>query len=115
MFDASPEATLARKYDAANERSLYRALKEFREVQGETPEIEAAQQLAPCPIDELGSCLPEPPDPDLESTEVDPTPVEIAAEGPCRPDSGKSPRKRGRNRGLVVDRDVPDRRSSTLD
>jgi hypothetical protein len=33
LFDASPEATLARKYEAAAERSLYRALGELRKLQ----------------------------------------------------------------------------------
>jgi hypothetical protein len=60
MFDASPEATLARKYEAANERSLYRALKEFREVQAMPPEVENHRAVATDPPGELGSCLPEP-------------------------------------------------------
>jgi len=32
LFDASPEATLARKYELAAERSFFRALKELRQV-----------------------------------------------------------------------------------
>jgi hypothetical protein len=33
LFDPSPEATLFRKYEAALRRSLYRALREFRELE----------------------------------------------------------------------------------
>jgi hypothetical protein len=33
MFDSSKEATLARRYEAAAERGLYRAIKEFHEVE----------------------------------------------------------------------------------
>jgi hypothetical protein len=35
MFDPSREATLARKYEAAAERGLFKALKEFRQVEKE--------------------------------------------------------------------------------
>ena len=38
LFDASKEAVLARKYEGAAERGLYRALKEFREVEKAAPE-----------------------------------------------------------------------------
>jgi hypothetical protein len=62
MFDPSPEATLARKYEASAERGMYRALKELREVQNE-----AAEQPAPVVTtaeevicEPLGSFLPEP-------------------------------------------------------
>jgi hypothetical protein len=50
MFDPSKEATLARKYEAAAERGLYRALKEFRQVEKEaklaipSPQIDATRQ-----------------------------------------------------------------------
>ena len=33
LFDPSPELVLARKYEAATERALYKALKEFKEVE----------------------------------------------------------------------------------
>ena len=35
LFDPSAEATLARRYEAAAERGLYRALREFRQVEAE--------------------------------------------------------------------------------
>ena len=55
MFDDSKAAILARKYEAANERSFYRGLREFREIQPET-EILAEPQVA----EELGSFFPAP-------------------------------------------------------
>ncbi len=36
LFDASPEAILARKYEAASERGLFRSLREFRALDDET-------------------------------------------------------------------------------
>ena len=38
MFDTSAASNLLRKYEAAAERGLFRALREFREVQAETPD-----------------------------------------------------------------------------
>jgi hypothetical protein len=81
MFDASPEAVLARKYEAASERNLYRALREFREIQAQIPKVEAAPQLAAEPLEELGSCLPEPPGEDIEEADVDPI---VPGEGPAK-------------------------------
>ncbi|WP_435016127.1 hypothetical protein TA3x_003687 [Tundrisphaera sp. TA3] len=43
LFDPSPQATLARKYEAAAERGLYRALKELKAMQ----EVGAAEAEAP--------------------------------------------------------------------
>jgi hypothetical protein len=39
LFDPSPEAILARKYEAAAERALYKALKELRQVEAEAAEV----------------------------------------------------------------------------
>jgi hypothetical protein len=80
IFDASPEAVLARKYEAASERGLYRALKEFREIQGEVSEVEIESDFASDPPDEMGSCLPEPPEADVEEADVDSSPVEADPE-----------------------------------
>ena len=91
MFDASKEAVLARKYDAANERSLYRAMKEFRAFQAEA---EIPPQVASEPAAELGSSLPEPSEAEVEDSDVDPTGpgfAEPAVPGPSNP--GKPPRK----------------------
>ena len=78
IFDASPEAVLARKYEAATERGLYRALREFREVQGIAPQVEAIQSVASDPAEELGSSFPDPPAIEDESPDVDLIPDEVA-------------------------------------
>ncbi|WP_435009194.1 hypothetical protein P12x_000444 [Tundrisphaera lichenicola] len=57
LFDPSHEATLARKYEAAVERGLYRALRELREV-----EANSEAETLPAPEAEaegLGSSLPD--------------------------------------------------------
>ena len=46
MFDPSKEATLARKYEAAAERGMYRALKEFRQVEREAKASPATVAVA---------------------------------------------------------------------
>jgi hypothetical protein len=79
MFDASPEAILARKYEAANERSLYRALREFREAQGMTPEVEVDQMVVPSPSEKSGSFFPEPSGADPGTADVDPTDDDVPA------------------------------------
>jgi hypothetical protein len=79
IFDASKEATLARKYEAAAERGLFRTLREFREVQAETP----AARLEPGEpeiAEELGSSLPEPPEEKIEEEDVDETAPEAPPE-----------------------------------
>jgi hypothetical protein len=81
MFDASPEAVLARKYEAASERNLYRALREFREIQAQSPKVEAAPQLAAEPVEDLGSCFPEPPGEEHEEAYVDSI---VPDEGPAK-------------------------------
>jgi len=63
LFDPSKEATLARKYEAAAEREMHRALKELRAVEAEAAEIApmaaplgsfspgvAARPVAPAPV-----------------------------------------------------------------
>jgi len=80
MFDTSKEGILARKYEAATERALFRTLKEFRQVQAEipAPEPEPGEPEVP---EELGSILPEVPEEADEETivdEIDPErPIEI--------------------------------------
>jgi hypothetical protein len=98
IFDPSPEAVLARKYEAASERGLYRALKEFREIQADPSQVESLQQVAEDPADELGSCLPEPCAEEVELADVVPIVVETDLVGPeegvpadsGRPSTGKS-------------------------
>jgi hypothetical protein len=75
LFDPSPEMILARKYEAATERGLYRALKELREVEAAASEPDETE-LNPCPeecCEELASSGNE--DQDEES---DPEPAAVA-------------------------------------
>ena len=54
MFDHSPASNLLRKYEATAERGFFRALREFREVQAETPEP-TIPPVEPEIVDESGS------------------------------------------------------------
>ena len=57
LFDPSKEAILARKYEAATERAMYRALKEYRQVEAEGAEL-AESGLSSCKdedCEQLGS------------------------------------------------------------
>jgi hypothetical protein len=76
VFDPSKEAQLARKYDASNERSLMRTIKEFREIQAQAAEVEERQKVAPEPDESSGSFLPEPAEEPVETADADPTPSE---------------------------------------
>ncbi len=67
MFDPSKEAILARKYDAANERSYFRTLKEFRTLNAEATEVIDSPELA----EELGSFFQEPPGDENREVNVD--------------------------------------------
>jgi len=66
LFDTAPEAILARKYEAATERSLFRTLREFREVEAAASEPAATAEEAEVKDDPgticggLGSSSPEP-------------------------------------------------------
>jgi hypothetical protein len=62
VFDPSPEATLARKYEAAAERGLFRALKELRASEKAFASAggPAATVNVPAACEELGSFLPAP-------------------------------------------------------
>jgi hypothetical protein len=109
IFDASPEAVLARKYEAASERGLYRAFKEFREIQGEFSEVEPEPQLASDPTGELGSCLPEPPEEDIEEANDDPIVPEIPL--PAVPEVEQGPEEAPTARPSRASRRVrPDRK-----
>ena len=73
MFDDSKEAILARKYESANERSLYRALREFREAEGNI-QVVAEPQVGP----ELASFSRTSPAAEIEEVNADPTEPEVA-------------------------------------
>jgi hypothetical protein len=59
MFDPSKEATLARKYEAAAERGMYKAIKEFRQIERES-RASGSVPMAGAARSSLGSFLPEP-------------------------------------------------------
>src|SRR5262249_9722969 len=46
LFDPSPAAVLARKYEAANQRAFFRTLKEYREVEGAAAAAREAEPAA---------------------------------------------------------------------
>jgi hypothetical protein len=81
LFDASPEACLARKYEAAAERGFFRTLKEFRQVEKQAKASgigpEASSSRSP-----LGSFFPEtmlPPAPAPKRAQPAPTVPPVAA------------------------------------
>jgi len=60
IFDPSPAAVLARKYEATSERGFYRALKELRDVQEIRTEVDTYQAVESEPGEEMGSSFPQP-------------------------------------------------------
>jgi len=90
LFDDSREAILARKYEAATERSLFRTLREFREVEAAAaiaepgPTLDATEDPAAVSGD-LGSFLPEAP-------AAEPEPEPAVAEPPSGRPAGVSTR-----------------------
>ncbi len=60
LFDASKEATLARRYEAAAERGVYKALAELRRVEAEAEAEAAGEGPAEEPLGSSGAGEPEP-------------------------------------------------------
>ena len=60
LFNPGKDAILARKYEAAIDRGLYRSLDEFREAQTIPPQVTAQMVLETADFGELGSFLPTP-------------------------------------------------------
>jgi hypothetical protein len=92
LFDPSKEATLARKYEAAAERGLYRALRELHAVEAPAEAVAEGQDAiepAPPPLP-LASFIP--PDP-----EPAPEPAEPIAARPPRPRRPIGPEERSRS------------------
>jgi hypothetical protein len=60
LFDPSPERNLARKYEAATERAMYKALDQFHEVELAALEAEpiAASSILEEPYERVGSFFP---------------------------------------------------------
>jgi hypothetical protein len=76
MFDTSPEATLARRYEVAAERSFFRALKELRlvEKQAKAAKDEMFEE-------KLGSILPG----EMTDEEFDRLEAEVSSPSPRKP------------------------------
>ena len=73
LFDPSPESVLARKYEAATERAMYKALKEYRQVEAEAAEGKASDvnNLEDEDCESVGSNFQEP---EPEPAESEPEP-----------------------------------------
>ena len=94
LFDDSKGSILARKYEAATERGLFRSIREFREAQAEAAaaaEIVADQPVEAGPAEEPGSCLPACPGDDERGAG---RPVEVAPVGSRRTRRAADARKR---------------------
>ena len=99
LFDDSKEGILARKYEAASERALYRALRELREVRAGSSQTDKPKEVATEAAEDLGSFSPESAgQPDAE-VDVDLSPAGGPSTAPRkRPDPKKLVRK-GRRGG----------------
>jgi hypothetical protein len=75
LFDPSPEAVLARKYEAANQRNFFRTLKEYREVEA------AAAPEAPTPDGPAAVAV----EPDVAATGAGAPDVTPEGETGCEP------------------------------
>jgi hypothetical protein len=73
MFDTSKEGILARKYEAACERAMYKALKELREMQADSAQTDIEEEVADEPAEELGSFSPAAPEPINTEADINPT------------------------------------------
>ena len=95
LFDPSPEMILARKYEAAAEQGLYRALKELRQVEAEAAEgresdvtVEEDETCDPMALnlkENEEEAIEDEPEPTPALPRVPPTifpPIERATEGP---------------------------------
>ncbi len=99
LFDASKPAILARKYEAAAERTLFRALREFRQVEAEASEQDAlnatSQSVETC--EELASSLPEPEAEQIEAEPIASPRRERVEDGSPEPSRGRIPSVQGSN------------------
>ncbi len=76
LFDPSKEATLARKYEAAAERGMYRALRELRQIEkpGQVSDVKVEATAIRKSIEQAASFFPE--------AKPAPTPIKPAAPTP---------------------------------
>ena len=78
LFDASKEMVLARKYEAATERAMYRALKEFHAAEAAAGEsIEAVMEPSESDVKSFGETICDP----MASFEQNPEPEPSEPEG----------------------------------
>ncbi len=97
LFDASPEAILARKYEAATERSLFRTLREFRELEEAAAKaaiVAGPAEVTPDPegtCEDLGSSLPE-----VVAAEAEEPPAAPAVDRESVPGRSEGPERRVR-------------------
>jgi hypothetical protein len=102
MFDDSKEGILARKYEAACERAMYKALKELKAMQAESTEVEDDQAPEPEAPETLGSFFPAASADGNAETTIDPTnPTDDSLAARRRPDLEKLARK-GRKRSKTA-------------
>jgi len=94
LFDPSKEAILARKYEAAAERGIYRALKELREVEVEAEAAGPPGSVVEPGPEPLGSFSPEAPATPAEVASPAPRPGRAATPAPPSP---RIPAGRGSN------------------
>ena len=73
MFDDSKGAILARKYEAASERALYKALRELRDLRADSAQVVVGEEVVVEESGELGSFPPEPHGEDNPEVDADPT------------------------------------------
>ena len=74
LFDLQPAMDRVRKYESATERSMYRALKEFRQVEGEQKAVKAQLEPESIPA-QSASFEPKAPDEPVTATDLtQPTP-----------------------------------------
>ncbi len=101
MFDPSKEAVLARKYNAANERTYSRTLKEFRELNAEVPEVDSPAEFASEAPEELGSFSPVTPEADLKEPDIDPIDGKVKAPSiEAGPEEAPGPKPRSKRPNL---------------
>jgi hypothetical protein len=98
MFEPSKDAILARKYEAAVERSLYRALQEFREAQKIPTQVDSEQNFELNQIDLLASSFPESVAEEDGSADPDASPVEAVESALIGGDETVEPAIRRRDR-----------------
>ena len=98
IFDASPEAVLARKYEAATERALFRTLREIRAIQADATEVISEKAVKLELSEELGPDFPEVAVDISDEVDEDPTSVTLDPSAPPKRPNLEKLAKKGRKR-----------------